>query len=77
MLRLCRGLLGRDDLGPDDDFMAAGGSSITAARLLAALEEECGVRLRAPQLLRQPDLRAVGRLVEQRLAAERLPVATA
>lgn len=69
VLRLCRELLGRSDLGPADNFLDAGGSSITAARLLAALEEVCGVRLRAPQLLRQPDLRAVGRLVEDRLAS--------
>lgn len=67
VLRICRDLLGRPDLGPLDNFMAAGGSSITAARLLATLEEECGVRLRAAQLLRRPDLRAVARLVEERL----------
>ncbi|MCG6498105.1 non-ribosomal peptide synthetase [Kitasatospora sp. A2-31] len=67
VLRLCRELLGRPDLALADNFLDAGGTSIVAARLLAALEEECGVRLRAPQLLRQPDLRAVGRLVEERL----------
>ncbi|MFF2043378.1 amino acid adenylation domain-containing protein [Kitasatospora sp. NPDC058170] len=66
VLRLCRELLGRSGLGPQDNFLAAGGNSLAAARLLAALEEEYGVRLRAAQLLRQPDLRSIGRLVEDR-----------
>lgn len=72
VLRLCRELLGRADLGPSDNFLAAGGNSLAAARLLEALEEEYGVRLRAPLVLRQPDLRAVARLV-----AERQPAAAA
>lgn len=66
VLKLCRDLLGRADLGPLDNFLDAGGNSLAAARLLATLEEEFGVRLRAAQLLRQPDLRAVGRLVDER-----------
>ncbi|MEV6974155.1 non-ribosomal peptide synthetase [Kitasatospora sp. NPDC093806] len=66
VLRLCTGLLGRADLTPSDNFLDAGGTSVTAARLLAALEDECGVRLRAPLLLRQPDLRAVARLIDER-----------
>ncbi len=66
VLRICAGLLGRSDLDPSDNFLDAGGTSVTAARLLAALEEECGVRLRAPVLLRQPDLRAVARLIDER-----------
>ncbi|WP_051813137.1 AMP-binding protein [Kitasatospora sp. MBT63] len=73
VLRLCRSLLGRADLGPLDNFIDAGGNSLAAARLLVALEEECGVRLRAPQLLRQPDLRALAALVEAR-RPERVPV---
>ncbi|WP_030396299.1 non-ribosomal peptide synthetase [Kitasatospora purpeofusca] len=66
LLRICAGLLGRTDLAPSDNFLDAGGTSVTAARLLAALEEEFEVRLRAPALLRQPDLRAVARLVDER-----------
>ncbi|MFJ9609567.1 AMP-binding protein [Kitasatospora sp. NPDC101176] len=66
VLRLCRELIGRADLGPADNFLAAGGNSLAAARLLEALEAEYGVRLRAPLVLRQPDLRAVARLVEER-----------
>ncbi|MFD4656012.1 amino acid adenylation domain-containing protein [Kitasatospora sp. NPDC058444] len=74
VLKLCRELIGRADLGLGDNFLASGGNSLAAARLLEALENEYGVRLRAPLVLRQPDLRAVARLVEER-AAE--PAATA
>ncbi|GAA2740383.1 AMP-binding protein [Kitasatospora cinereorecta] len=66
VVRLCRELLGRGDLGPQDNFRDVGGNSLAAARLLAALEAECGVRLRAPQLLRSPDLRDIARLVDDR-----------
>ncbi|MFD0385021.1 phosphopantetheine-binding protein [Streptomyces stramineus] len=68
MLRLCRALLDNPGLGPADNFADSGGTSLAAARLLAALEEECGVRLRAPELLRQPDLRRLAALVESRTA---------
>ncbi|MFF7725225.1 amino acid adenylation domain-containing protein [Streptomyces sp. NPDC008001] len=66
VVELCRGLLGRPETGPDDNFLASGGDSLTAARLLTALEERFGVRLRAPQLLRQPDLRGLAALVDSR-----------
>ncbi|MFE4518014.1 amino acid adenylation domain-containing protein [Kitasatospora sp. NPDC056783] len=69
VLKLCRELIGRADLGPTDNFLASGGNSLAAARLLEALENEYGVRLRAPLVLRQPDLRAVARLVEERITA--------
>ncbi|MFJ6618991.1 amino acid adenylation domain-containing protein [Kitasatospora sp. NPDC091335] len=69
VLKLCRELIGHADLRPQDNFLAAGGNSLAAARLLEALENEYGVRLRAPLVLRQPDLRAVARLIEERLAA--------
>ncbi|MEV7773880.1 amino acid adenylation domain-containing protein [Kitasatospora sp. NPDC086791] len=68
VLKLCRELIGRADLGPADNFLASGGNSLAAARLLEALESEYGIRLRAPLVLRQPDLRAVARLVEERVA---------
>ncbi|WP_228774156.1 amino acid adenylation domain-containing protein [Streptomyces sp. NRRL B-1677] len=66
VVELCRGLLGRPETGPGDNFLASGGDSLTAARLLTALEERFGVRLRAPQLLRQPDLRGLAALVDSR-----------
>ncbi|MGK5544597.1 amino acid adenylation domain-containing protein [Streptomyces sp. URMC 127] len=66
VVELCRELLGRPETGPGDNFLASGGDSLTAARLLTALEERFGVRLRAPQLLRQRDLSGVAALVDAR-----------
>ncbi|WP_331730359.1 non-ribosomal peptide synthetase (plasmid) [Kitasatospora sp. NBC_00070] len=66
VVRVCRELLGRADLGPQDNFRDAGGTSLAAARLLAAIEDEYGIRLRAPQLLRSPDLRGVAQLIDDR-----------
>ncbi|MFH9425165.1 AMP-binding protein [Streptomyces sp. NPDC017529] len=69
VLRLCRDLLGTPALGTADNFAASGGNSLSTARLLTGIEEHCGVRLRAPEVLRQPDLRAVAALVDTRRAA--------
>ncbi|MCQ8768394.1 amino acid adenylation domain-containing protein [Streptomyces telluris] len=66
VVELCRGVLNRPETGPGDNFLASGGDSLTAARLLTGLEERFGVRLRAPQLLRQPDLRSLAALVDSR-----------
>ncbi|KOT56911.1 MULTISPECIES: non-ribosomal peptide synthetase [Streptomyces] len=69
VLRLCRDLLGAPALGTADNFAAAGGNSLSTARLLTGIEEHCGVRLRAPEVLRQPDLRALAALVDTRRGA--------
>ncbi|WP_245699570.1 amino acid adenylation domain-containing protein [Streptomyces roseifaciens] len=66
VVELCRGVLNRPETGPDDNFLESGGDSLTAARLLTGLEERFGVRLRAPQLLRRPDLRSLAALVDSR-----------
>ncbi|MFE5868842.1 amino acid adenylation domain-containing protein [Streptomyces roseifaciens] len=66
VVELCRGVLNRPETGPGDNFLQSGGDSLSAARLLTGLEERFGVRLRAPQLLRQPDLRSLAALVDSR-----------
>ncbi|MGW6614581.1 non-ribosomal peptide synthetase [Streptomyces erythrochromogenes] len=66
VLTTVRDLLGRPGTGLGDHFTDAGGTSIIAARLLAALESETGVRLRAPELLRSTDLRAFAALIDHR-----------
>ncbi len=66
MLATVRDLLGRPGTGLGDNFTDAGGTSIIAARLLATVERETGVRLRAPELLRSTDLRAFAALLDQR-----------
>ncbi|MFI9363757.1 amino acid adenylation domain-containing protein [Kitasatospora sp. NPDC053057] len=72
VLKLCRELIGRAELGPESNFLDSGGNSLAAARLLEALEGEYGVRLRAPLVLRQPDLRAIAKLVEERMPSAAL-----
>ncbi|MER7824992.1 non-ribosomal peptide synthetase [Streptomyces sp. NPDC096097] len=69
VLTTVRDLLGRPDTGLGDHFTDAGGTSVVAARLLATVERETGVRLRAPELLRSTDLRAFAALLDQRLTA--------
>ncbi|MFE5739153.1 amino acid adenylation domain-containing protein [Streptomyces celluloflavus] len=69
VLRVCGEVLGGGtEIGLDGSFRDAGGTSLAAARLLAALEKSCGVRLRAPELLRQPDLRGLAALLDARRA---------
>jgi amino acid adenylation domain-containing protein len=69
ILRTVRKLLARPDIALDDNFTDIGGTSVVAARLLATVEREAGVRLRAPELLRQPDLRAVAAVLDTRRTA--------
>lgn len=73
VLGLCRKLLDSNEIGPLDNFVAVGGTSLLAAQLLAALEDTFEVRLRAPELLRQPDLRHLAALVDTRCATRPLP----
>ncbi|WP_432074936.1 non-ribosomal peptide synthetase [Streptomyces wuyuanensis] len=68
VLATVRDLLGRPGTALGDNFTDAGGTSVVAARLLAAVERETGVRLRAPELLRSPDLRAFAALLDERRA---------
>lgn len=70
LLDAVRDLLARPETSLAENFTEAGGTSIVAARLLTVLEKESGVRLRAPELLRQPDLRAVARLIDERRARQ-------
>lgn len=72
VLRAVRDLLARPQTTLAENFTEAGGTSIVAARLLTAIERESGIRLRAPELLRQPDLRAVAALVDGRREALRM-----
>ncbi|MFD6968520.1 non-ribosomal peptide synthetase [Streptomyces sp. NPDC059949] len=68
-----RDLLGRPETTLDDNFTDAGGTSILVARLLEKLEGATRVRLRAPELLRQPDLRAIAAVIGKRRTAARTP----
>ncbi|MFD9818363.1 non-ribosomal peptide synthetase, partial [Streptomyces violascens] len=69
VLASVRDLLGRPETTLEDNFTDAGGTSLLAARLLEVLEKETQVRLRAPELLRQPDLRAIAAVIDKRRKA--------
>ncbi|MER7486134.1 non-ribosomal peptide synthetase [Streptomyces sp. NPDC126497] len=71
VLDAVRDLLARPATVLTDDFRMIGGTSIVAARLLTVIEQRSGVRLRAPEFLRQPDLRAVAALVDRRRESAR------
>ncbi|MFJ8386510.1 non-ribosomal peptide synthetase [Streptomyces sp. NPDC094438] len=71
VLATVRDLLGRPGTTLDENFTDAGGTSLLAARLLETLEKAAQVRLRAPELLRQPDLRAIAAVLVRRRTAAR------
>ncbi|MFE7749069.1 amino acid adenylation domain-containing protein [Streptomyces sp. NPDC057428] len=60
---LWRTLLGVGDLRPDDDFLALGGNSLAAVRLIGALRRSHGVDLTLSQLFAAPTLAAVAELL--------------
>lgn len=63
VLGLCRDLLGRPLTVLTDRFTDVGGNSLMTTKLLASIENATGVRLRASELLRQPDLRGIATLL--------------
>ncbi|WP_416968202.1 amino acid adenylation domain-containing protein [Streptomyces sp. 4F14] len=59
LARLAGRLLGRERLGADDDFFAAGGSSLHAARLVARARTEHGLDVRLEHFLAAPTVRGL------------------
>lgn len=68
LLAACRRLLDQPDLTPADNFTDAGGTSLAVARLVALLESTYPVRVKAAEVMRQPDLAALAALVAGRRA---------
>lgn len=56
--------LGRDDIGPDDDFFALGGDSIAAVRLVRGLEKETGRAIRLVRFVAEPTPRRVAAFLD-------------
>ncbi len=63
MAALWREILAVGQVGPDDDFIALGGQSIKALRLLARVDEAFDVQLDLAEVLSNPTLLAVTNLV--------------
>ncbi|OAR27002.1 hypothetical protein A8W25_01590 [Streptomyces sp. ERV7] len=66
VLAAVRDLLGRPETVLGENFTDIGGTSVVAARLLAHVERESGIRPRAHELLRSTDLGAFAALLDQR-----------
>lgn len=64
ILGLWRAILGRDTVGVDEDFFAAGGDSLQAIRL-ATLARAQGLALSVPQLLRARTIRELAAAVDK------------
>jgi acyl-CoA synthetase (AMP-forming)/AMP-acid ligase II len=62
--RLFAGLLGRPVAGPDDNFLALGGDSLSAARLAQVVNETWGVELSASAVLAAPTVGAFAALLQ-------------
>ncbi|GAA2742173.1 amino acid adenylation domain-containing protein [Kitasatospora cinereorecta] len=75
VLGFVRELLEQPELGPDDDFMARGGSSLLAARLLWNVQTALGVEVSMRSFFDAPTAAHLAREVEDLLRAE--PAATA
>ncbi|HKT06011.1 MAG TPA: amino acid adenylation domain-containing protein, partial [Rugosimonospora sp.] len=61
VLAVWRELLGRPDLGPQDNFFDAGGHSLLALPVMLALREALGVELPVTLLFEHPTVRALTR----------------
>ncbi|CAM2068729.1 Non-ribosomal peptide synthase/polyketide synthase [Sulfidibacter corallicola] len=75
LLRLCRGVLGVNRIGMDDNFVDLGGQSLTAVRLAARVRIELGRDLRVRDILLSPDLAALAQILAQKDRARARPEA--
>jgi acyl-coenzyme A synthetase/AMP-(fatty) acid ligase/aryl carrier-like protein len=61
-----RELLGHDQFGPHDGFLAAGGDSLLAMRVLTRVRQQLGVEITLPDFLSGPTVAALALAVERR-----------
>jgi len=70
IIEILRALLGREKIGPNDDFFLLGGHSLLGAQLIARLRETFGVELALRTVFDAPTVVALADEIE-RLAAKR------
>ena len=70
IIEILRALLGREKIGPNDDFFLLGGHSLLGAQLIARLRETFGVELPLRTVFDAPTVVALAEEIE-RLAAKR------
>lgn len=61
-----RELLGHDQFGPRDGFLAAGGDSLLAMRVLTRVRQQLGAEIALPDFLSEPTVAALSCAVEHR-----------
>src|SRR5204863_244352 len=66
-------VLGLDRVGPDDDFFALGGHSLSAVRVASRARHALGVPLSVEAVLRAPSVAAQARVAESLVRTDRLP----
>lgn len=64
-----RELLGHDRFAVDEDFLAAGGDSLLAMRVLSRVHQQLGADVALPDFLRAPTVAALAETVERHRAA--------
>lgn len=62
-------VLGRDQVGADDDFFALGGHSLVALKVVARLKKEFGIAMRTTEVYQHPRLSDLAAHVETKFAA--------
>lgn len=70
ILSIWQEVLGGKTIDPQDDFFAAGGDSITAARILMLVGETCAVELSLADLFTASTVAAMAGLIEERRAGK-------
>jgi len=63
-----RELLGHDRFGADEGFLAAGGDSLLAMRVLTRVRQQLGADVTLPEFLRAPTVAALAEAVERQRA---------
>jgi aspartate racemase len=76
IVEVWRELLGRPDVGVDDNFFDLGGHSLLAVRMLDAVEKICGQRLPVSTLFAGATIRHLIRVMRERPAGEGVKLLT-
>ncbi|MEX0326694.1 MAG: amino acid adenylation domain-containing protein [Puniceicoccaceae bacterium] len=71
LLRIWRKILGIENIGLHDNFFALGGHSLLATKMIAAIEQELGVRLPIASLFEAPTVEGLAKNVAAKSASNK------
>lgn len=74
LVEIWRTILELDEVGTTESFFDLGGDSLSVITLLAAAETEFGCEIQVPDLLRDPTIRSIGRIVRGEGTPDSRPV---